>query len=719
LAQRRARSDIQALRAVAVAMVLIYHLWPAELPGGFAGVDTFFVISGFLITSHLLASPPRTPVDLLRFWSRRIRRLLPAALLVLAVTLAASRWLTPDTQWDNTAKQARAAALYVVNWRLAADAVDYLASSNKPTPVQHFWSLSVEEQFYLGWPVLIFLLVLAGALLRRGARPIVAAGLAVVAAASLWYSIRETATDPARAYFVTWTRVWELGAGGVLAALVGGGRRVRGRAGRRSALALVGFAAVVGSGFAFDGATPFPSWRALLPVLGAVLVIAAAAPDSGRCPGRLWATRPIQWLGGVSYSLYLWHWPLIVLVPYLGDGRLSGAEKIGIAAGSLVLAGLTKTLVEDPFRRPAWGRPLLKPYALAAVGMAIVVGGAALQIHEVSSREEAAGRQLRGQLQALPAAPAAPAPSAVGGTSGSAATSAGLTTPPLPRSCFGAAALTPGWGCAAATASGTLIPSPLRAANDRSDAYASVSGKSDCFAYATSFRLITCSRGDPHATLRVALVGNSHAGEWLPPLERIATQQHWRLTTYLASQCAFADTAQTFPTHAGEQGCQQWTDKVRSAVVAGHYNLVVMTNRISVGAVGHSRYASGPLYTRGYLSILRAFSAAHLRVVGIRDTPYPRTIIPDCLASNPNNYQACAGHRSSWLPPEPLLAAATELHDPKITTVDLTNRICQKSVCPAAVGHVPVYFDGSHLTATYATTLAPYLEPYLLHALGS
>jgi hypothetical protein len=349
--------------------------------------------------------------------------------------------------------------------------------------------------------------------------------------------------------------------------------------------------------------------------------------------------------------------------------------------------------------------------------MAVVVGGAALQIHEVSRRDQAAGRQLHRQLQALSSVPAEPAPPATGEAGTSASTSGASASPTLRRSCFGAAALTPGWGCSAATRSGTLIPTPLRAANDRSDAYAAVRGKPDCFAYAPAFSVITCSRGDPQGKLRVALVGNSHAGQWLPAVERIATQRHWRVTTYLASQCAFADVTQTFPTPADEQGCDRWTRTVQSAVVSGHYDLVIMTNRISVGAVGLSKRASGPSYTRGYLSTLRAFAAAHLHVVGIRDTPYPRTTIPDCLAGNPHDYQACAGKRSSWLPPEPLLAAVAELHDPQITSVDLTDRICQGAMCPAAVGRVPVYFDGSHLTATYAMTLAPYLEPYLLRAL--
>ena len=190
------RTDIQALRALAVSLVFAYHLWPEHLTGGFIGVDVFFVISGFLISSHLLSTPPKSAADITRFWSRRIRRLLPASLLVLAVTLIASRLVAPATQWANTARQAGAAALYVLNWLLAGDSVDYLAAENAPTPVQHFWSLSVEEQFYFVWPVLIGLL--AWWAVRRGSRRIALLGLVSIAAASLIYSIWATSTAPRR-----------------------------------------------------------------------------------------------------------------------------------------------------------------------------------------------------------------------------------------------------------------------------------------------------------------------------------------------------------------------------------------------------------------------------------------------------------------------------------------------------------------------------------------
>ena len=211
------RHDIQGLRAVAVVLVLAYHLWPAGVTGGFVGVDVFFVISGFLITAHLLEHPPTRSRDLLEFWGRRVRRLLPAAFLVLAATAIASRIFVPDTRWAANAGEIMASAFYVQNWVLAGNSVDYLAAADPPTPVQHYWSLSVEEQFYVVWPILILAIFWFAAKSRLGPLAVTRVAMLAVVGISLFVSIAATATEPASAYFITPTRVWELAAGGFVA----------------------------------------------------------------------------------------------------------------------------------------------------------------------------------------------------------------------------------------------------------------------------------------------------------------------------------------------------------------------------------------------------------------------------------------------------------------------------------------------------------------------
>lgn len=207
--------------------VLLFHLWPNRLPGGYIGVDVFFVLSGFLITAQLLRESERTGTIKLRdFWARRIRRLLPAAFLVLAASAIATLVWVPQGLWQQFAKEILAAALYLENWVLAADSVDYLAADNSPSPAQHYWTLSVEEQFYIAWPLLIlFGLLLA----RRGApaRRTIALVLALVTTLSFESSLQLTASNPAAAYFVTPTRAWEFGAGALIAFLPGVQRAVR------------------------------------------------------------------------------------------------------------------------------------------------------------------------------------------------------------------------------------------------------------------------------------------------------------------------------------------------------------------------------------------------------------------------------------------------------------------------------------------------------------
>ncbi len=685
------RTDIQGLRAVAVSLVVIYHLVPSSLTGGFAGVDVFFVISGFLITLHLMQKPPSGGRDLAKFWGRRIRRLLPASLLVLATTLVASRLFAPDTQWGNTAAQARAATLYVVNWLLARDSVDYLAAENAPSPVQHFWSLSVEEQFYFVWPILILGMVLL-AQRRRWNRDIaVLGGLGVLVVTSLGYSVWETIHNPAAAYFVTPTRMWELGVGGLLAVVVA----VRQRRGlghllpetTRVALAWVGFAAIAWTAWSYTGSTPFPGWQALLPVLGTALVIGAHSPMNRLSPGPLLAVRPMQWLGDVSYSVYLWHWPLIVLIPQLRGHRMDNLDRAVALVLTLVLAWLTKKYVEDRFRTPQWGIPLRKPFLLGAVGMVVVIAIAGLQQLEVDRRQAQSETELqRAVAQQGP--------------------------------CFGAAALDDPDSCEPVPYD-QIVPAPVDAAGDKSNAYEEVSGGKDCFAYLPRFRPVRCTFGDRDSDVEVALVGNSHAGQWLPALERLADERGWRITTYLASQCAAAETPQSFRGADHSEACLSWVRRTTEDVERSRPDLVVYTNRISVGAEGKTYDESIPIYTDGMEQVLGSWREAALKVLVLHDTPAPGELIPDCLAANPDDMSACDGERADWVAPEPAQNAVEHVDDPLIRFVDLNDHVCGPEVCAAVTGGVVTYFDGSHLTATYNSTLDRYLGPPLRDLLAA
>jgi peptidoglycan/LPS O-acetylase OafA/YrhL len=732
------RPDIQGLRAIAVLLVLAYHLWPATLTGGFVGVDVFFVISGFLITGHLLQHPPRSFRDLLEFWGRRVRRILPAALLVLAVTAIASRILAPDTRWLANAGEIIASALYVENWALAANSVDYLASAAAPTPVQHYWSLSIEEQFYLFWPVVLLAVYWLVGRLRLASLTTVRLAMLAIIAGSLVASMTATADDPAGAYFVTQTRVWELALGGLVATLPPAAWS------RRSLLlgdgmAWVGLAMILAAGLAFTDATPFPGTAALLPVLGAAAVILAAA--RGPCsPTRLLAVRPIQHVGDTSYSIYLWHWPLIVLWPY----AFGQVDALPVAALSIALASATKVLVEDRFRFAPSLQPLVPTFRFAAVGMIVVsLLGIGLRT-EAQLRVDAAiasAADLGGLSEDARAgddwddwgdpvitastAPAEPGSMAEAGSTSEPQVSAepgeaGQPGSPSPspdpyagvHTCRGAASIVRGFDVCPQDPSARMIPDPLAATGDMSDAY-----RDGCWIYTPFTLRTTCHYGN--GKVRIALVGNSHAGQWLPALQVLAERHGWTITTFLASRCNATDAE--LELWGGTAGCLAYGRWAMEETKGDVFDLVITSERQSVTTNGDDRPETRAVAEAGYRSYLKRWSKAGTNVLILRDTPFPGhtlSSVPDCLASHRSTQTACAGTRQEWRSTDPLYDVARELGLPGVTTLDTTPFFCTETTCPAVIGSVVVYFDASHMTATYSRTIARFLDAAILAALS-
>jgi peptidoglycan/LPS O-acetylase OafA/YrhL len=346
------RPEIQALRAVAIGCVVAYHFWPAILPAGFIGVDVFFVVSGFLITGLLVRDAERWGrVRLKEFYVRRVRRILPAALVVLSLCAVATLLFVPLAEWRAFLQQILSSGLYVQNWHLARDSQIPARADLESTPVQHFWSLSVEEQFYLVWPLLIILGLSLAARSGRRRLEVVAAILAVTTLASFVHGTLLTMQDHNLAYFSTLARAWEFGVGGLLAlAPQVTGERLRRT---RAVAGWAGLAAIAVAALAFKAeADAFPGTIALLPVLGTAAVIWSGMPRAALSLAPAAALRPVQWLGGISYSLYLWHWPIIMFTPYI-TGRPSEAPvMVLLLALSIVVADASKRWIEDPFRAP-------------------------------------------------------------------------------------------------------------------------------------------------------------------------------------------------------------------------------------------------------------------------------------------------------------------------------------------------------------------------------
>jgi peptidoglycan/LPS O-acetylase OafA/YrhL len=349
------RPDVQGLRAFAVVVVVLDHLfgWPT---GGFVGVDVFFVISGFLITGLLLREYEKTGrISFVGFYRRRVKRILPVAILVLVSTVAVAYVLFGRARFQSTVVDAVWALLFAANWRFAATGTDYFQSSGPVSPLQHYWSLAVEEQFYFVWPWLMLLLFVL--FLRRGtrsgrrARLVTGIAITGLGAASFAWAMWQTADNATVAYFSTFTRGWELGVGAALAVAAPALARLPEWC--RPVLAWIGLAGMTASLFLITSESAFPGPWAALPVLSTALVIAAGC---GAVTHRTLAvlTNPVsRYIGDISYSMYLWHWPLIVFGGILLAEGSPLDQALLIAA--IVLASVySYHLVEDPIRRSAW-----------------------------------------------------------------------------------------------------------------------------------------------------------------------------------------------------------------------------------------------------------------------------------------------------------------------------------------------------------------------------
>jgi peptidoglycan/LPS O-acetylase OafA/YrhL len=379
---RKFRPDVEGLRAVAVLLVVLYHAGIRPFTGGYVGVDVFFVISGFVITGLLLrerAVTGRTSV--LSFYARRCRRILPAAALVVVATLWATYHWLGFIRGEQVVADARAAALFVANFHFISLQTNYLTAQRPPSPLQNLWSLSVEEQFYLVYPTFFILLgALATASRRIAFRTVLAVGLSLVIAASLAWSIHQTATNATAAYFSPLTHAWEL----ALGALVAVGTAVLASLPKPVAAALTwgGVAAILVAATAYSDATSYPGIAVALPVVGTACVIAGGTPIPRFGAEFVLRQRVMQWFGKLSYSLYLWHWPLLAIAAEHAGHELSTASALGWVVVAVALSVVTYTLVENPIRR---GRRLSRrPLASIALGgllTAAVLSVTTLELH--------------------------------------------------------------------------------------------------------------------------------------------------------------------------------------------------------------------------------------------------------------------------------------------------------------------------------------------------
>ncbi|MEP7194154.1 MAG: acyltransferase family protein [Actinomycetota bacterium] len=673
--------EVQGIRALAVGLVLFYHFWPAKLTGGFIGVDIFFVVSGFLISSHMYREAASTGgVRIGRFWARRVRRLLPISLLVLLVSLLAALALLPKTVWATTFRQVAASALYTQNWILAGDAVDYSAADNAATLVQHYWSLSVEEQFYLVWPVIFVGAVAISRVTRRRlssrALPIrgyvaILVSLATLFAASLAYSVVATHADSARSYFVTPTRVWEFAAGSLIALTFLGRQWASSRS---SLIAWAGLAMIVVSSFRLSSATPFPGWAALFPVMGACILLGAPGGYSPGAP-RWWLSRkPLTFLGDISYGIYLWHWPMIVLGRSVLDKEPELATKLILIVLTIGLASASKKYVEDPWRHGQILGSTRRAMIFAAAGTALIALSAFAAMPRIdTSPQTMVERQSK-------------------------------------DSCFGPGALVRGAHCASVLHDSKPSPGPeVVVAQNQQPAYPG------CQSPEEGTAVLSCGLGvaEQSADRTVAIVGDSHASQWFSALDQLGRTRNWHIKTFTKAGCPVTFAIRS----SGKPGCLAFSHDVADRIAKDpSISVVLPTSRAY--AYG---YASGGDPTLavpsvdGYAAVWRQWLDAGKRVVVLGEVPNPGSKrVPDCLAKNPAHSRACSRPAADAVPKTlPLAVASEKLKSRGVLYMAMRDFFCDRTTCYAVVGGLITYRDSTHISTEYSLAMAPYIGTFL------
>jgi peptidoglycan/LPS O-acetylase OafA/YrhL len=704
-----------------VTAVIVYHARLLGVHGGFIGVDVFFVVSGFLITRLIVGELAGTGrLSLRSFWARRARRLLAASALVVAATALGSHLVLPPLTQRSVVTDVVAAATFSSNLVFAGRLGSYFGAqlaASTPSPLLHFWSLAVEEQFYLCWPLLLVLLTRRPRQYRR----LVLATVVLVGVLGFVLAAWMTPRAPSWAFFLLPTRMGELLAGALLAVVGSQVRRIPDVV--RAAAAWIGVAVIAAACFRFEETMPWPGTAVLVPVLGTMAVIVGGSVARlAWSPGRPLSTSGPQWIGRHSYALYLWHWPVLVLADARW-GPLNWIQRLVAVAIAVGLSALSLRYVEDPVRhaRALVAAPARSLAFGAAMVVAMLLSGWALarSIPPFDGGEAAATPDLVAApvtAASDPAADASPTtardrrdhtkPAAAPTVPPS--TTPATTMPPLakPDAPTGdLARLVTSMQRILATASGPApVPSNLRPslseARDRALPYTQ-----GCVNIGVNARLQPCEFGVPGAKQTILLYGDSHAVQWFEPLERIAHERGYRLVLLTKGGCPAVDVV--VPTPVLRYTCPPYRDSAIAWIAENKPAVVVVSNSYVQYTDDAETWAAGADAT-----LARLAEVSH-RVVVLGDNPSSRTDPPACLSSHVDDARACATPRADAVRPDRISGEVAAARAHGATFVDTTDWFCTPVSCPVVIGDLLVLRDETHLTPPMAEFLTPLLDAAL------